>query len=259
MAKRQRNFHNFNRIFFHSAEHMEELASDSVQLAISFPPFLHTSESPRLDKHALLAMLQRVHEEVFRVLSADGFLVSINTDVRDRPDYDDTYSAKSGTIWWKHQSIRETCERIGFRCVGTKIWVRTLKQNLYRFTYSHIVFYSKGCCSLSSTRRELPRDFRPDVWLLEGQTAYKLQDGTLFRDCLHPILAERCIRQLSDPGGLVLVPFAGVGTVPDVARRLGRMWVGYEISERLRSTLRTRLGQRAVRLKSSQNPYKTPN
>src|SRR5260370_9345511 len=246
MSKHQTN-HSFNTIFFHSAEHMEEVATDPVQLAISFPPFTHDPLAKRLNKQALLSMLQHVHEEVFRVLSSDGLLVSVNTDVRDRREYNDKYSARSGSVWWKHQSIREMCEKIGFRCVGTKIWVRTLKQNLYRFTYSHIVFYAKARRSLFFRKKKLAPDFRPDVWFLEGQTAYRLQDGTLFRDCLHPILAERCIRQLSEPRDLVLVPFAGVGTVPDVARRLGRKWIGYEVSESLKLTLRARLGQTAIR------------
>src|SRR6202022_3431843 len=132
MSKRLSRLHNFNRIFFSSAEHMEESATDSVQLAISFPPFLHDPLARCLNKQALLSMLRRVHEEVFRVLSSDGILVSINPHVRDRPNYNDKDSARSGRIWWKHQSIREMCEKIGFCCVGTKIWVRTLKQNLYR-------------------------------------------------------------------------------------------------------------------------------
>jgi len=247
MSKQLSSHRKFNRIFFHSAEHMEEIANASVQLAISFPPFLHDPVAHRLDKQALLSMLQRVHEEVFRVLSPNGFLVSINTDVRDRSAYNRTHSPQSGDVWWKHQSIREICEKMGLRCVGTKIWVRTLKQNLYRFTYSHIVFYTKERRYLASRRKKLPPDFRPDVWLLEGQTTYRLPNGKLFRDCLHPMLAERCIHQLSDPGDLVLVPFAGVGTVPDAARRLDRAWVGYETSDQLKSTLQARLGRRAVR------------
>src|SRR5260370_17751274 len=184
MSKHQTN-HSFNTIFFHSAEHMEEVATDSVQLAISFPPFSHDPLARRLNKQALLSMLQRVHEEIFRVLSSNGVLVSINTDVRDHRKYNDKYSARSGSVWWKHQSIREMCEKIGFCCVGTKIWVKTLKQNLYRFTYSYIVFYAKARRSLSSPKKRLAPDFRPDVWLLQGQTTYPLHNATFSRDSLH--------------------------------------------------------------------------
>ena len=39
-------------------------------------------------------------------------------------------------------------------------------------------------------------------------------------------LAERVIRLLSPPGGVVIDPFSGTGTTARVARRLGRSWFG---------------------------------
>lgn len=225
---------------------MVELPDDSVQVAISFPPFLHKPSAPQLDKQALISMLERIHSEMFRVLSPEGFLVSVNSDVRDRPKYNKERGRRLSSIWWKHQSIREICEKIGFRCVGTKIWVRTLKQNLYRFTYSYIVFYAKKRRFLPSRQKKASADFRPDVWLLEGHTNFRLPDGRLFRDCLHPVLAARCIQQLSEPGDLILAPFAGVGTIPEAARQFHRAWVGYEVDESLKTALGRRLGRAAV-------------
>ena len=43
-------------------------------------------------------------------------------------------------------------------------------------------------------------------------------------------ITERIVRACSEPGNLVLDPFAGSGTVPKVARGLGRHWIGIEIS-----------------------------
>lgn len=234
-----------NRLFFHSAECMHELADESVQLTISFPPFLHVPNATHLNKRLLLSMLRRVHKEIFRVLSPDGFLVSVNTDVRDRPRYNDQH-LQASKIWWKHQALREIAEESGFRCLGTKIWVKTLKRSLYRFSYSYVVFYGKRQRSLS-WRETQCRDFKLDVWLLEGQTSFCLPNGRLFRDCLHPVVAERCIRQLSSVGDLVLAPFAGAGTIPIVAQRLNRRWNGYEIDPKLRTTLISRLGRQRVR------------
>jgi DNA modification methylase len=224
---------------------MPELPDECVQLAISFPPFLHVRNASHLNKRLLLSMLRPVHKEMFRVLSPDGFLVSVNTDVRDRPLYNDE-SSTSSNIWWKHQAIRELAEQSGFHCLGTKIWVKTLKRSLYRFSYSYVVFYGKGRRSLSVSGNECP-DFKLDVWLLEGQTSFRLPNGRLFRDSLHPVVAERCIRQLSHVGDRVLAPFAGVGTIPIAADRLKRRWNGYEIDPRLRTTLISRLGRQAVR------------
>jgi DNA modification methylase len=234
-----KNLNPQNRIFFHSSEYMSELPNECVQLAISFPPFLHRPDAPHLDKRALVSLLSRVHRELFRVLSPGGFLVSVNSDVRDRSKYNG--HSVSGNIWWKHQSIREVCEESGFRCLGTKIWVKTLKHSLYRFSYAYIVFYSKRRRSLCLPKKKVTMDFKRDVWLLEGQTSFRLPNGRVFRDCLHPVLVERCVRQLSRRGDIVLTPFAGAGTVPMVARRFSRRWVGYEIDESLRAAISARL------------------
>ena len=43
-------------------------------------------------------------------------------------------------------------------------------------------------------------------------------------------ISERIVRACSEPGNLVLDPFAGSGTVPKVAHGLGRRWLGIEIS-----------------------------
>ena len=43
-------------------------------------------------------------------------------------------------------------------------------------------------------------------------------------------ITERIVRACSEPGDLVLDPFAGSGATPKVARSLGRRWVGVEIS-----------------------------
>ena len=41
-------------------------------------------------------------------------------------------------------------------------------------------------------------------------------------------LAARAIRMLSDPGQIVLDPFAGSGTTAVAAKALGRLWLGFE-------------------------------
>jgi DNA modification methylase len=62
-----------------------------------------------------------------------------------------------------------------------------------------------------------------------------------------PALAERCILAGCRPGGVVLDPFMGSGTTGMVAGRLGRRFVGVDLSEKyLRLALRTRLAQTTV-------------
>ena len=55
-------------------------------------------------------------------------------------------------------------------------------------------------------------------------------------------IAERIIRACSEPGDLVLDPFAGSGTVPKVAHGLGRRWLGIEISPVYANEAAVRIG-----------------
>jgi site-specific DNA-methyltransferase (cytosine-N4-specific) len=59
-----------------------------------------------------------------------------------------------------------------------------------------------------------------------------------------PDLAERCIRAGCRPGGVVLDPFCGSGTAGMVAGRLGRRFIGIDLSAKyLDLALKTRLAQ----------------
>ena len=52
---------------------------------------------------------------------------------------------------------------------------------------------------------------------------------------------ERIIRVASNPGDLVLDPFAGSGTTLAAAKTLGRNWFGIELSERYAEQIARRL------------------
>lgn len=54
-------------------------------------------------------------------------------------------------------------------------------------------------------------------------------------------LLERIVRSSSPPGGLVLDPFCGCGTTIDAAQKLGRAWIGIDISTLAVDLIRTRL------------------
>src|SRR5205823_14692874 len=54
---------------------------------------------------------------------------------------------------------------------------------------------------------------------------------------------ERIIRVSSNPGGLVLDPFAGSGTTLAAARRLGRRYLGCELSAEYAEKIRERLAK----------------
>ena len=65
---------------------------------------------------------------------------------------------------------------------------------------------------------------------------------------------ERIVEASSNPGDVVLDPFCGSGTTPIAAERLGRQWVGMDMSHKLREVFTSRLAQEEI---SAHVPYKT--
>lgn len=77
---------------------------------------------------------------------------------------------------------------------------------------------------------EKPGRLQDDVWTditaLNSQAAERLGYPTQ-----KPLsLLERIIRASSNPGDVVLDPFCGCGTTVDAAQRLGRQWIGIDIT-----------------------------
>jgi hypothetical protein len=55
------------------------------------------------------------------------------------------------------------------------------------------------------------------------------------------VLLERIINASSNPGDLVLDPFGGCGTTIDAAEKLGRKWIGIDITQLATSLIKNRL------------------
>lgn len=59
------------------------------------------------------------------------------------------------------------------------------------------------------------------------------------------LLMEALIRDFTDPSDIVLDPFAGSGTTGVAARRLGRRFIGFELSPHYAAIARRRIGETA--------------
>jgi site-specific DNA-methyltransferase (adenine-specific) len=81
--------------------------------------------------------------------------------------------------------------------------------------------------------QDLPDGFQPgdDTWYY-ARVAGTFKERQGFHGCQMPEqLLGRIIRVSSEPGDIVLDPFAGSGTTLAVAKKLGRNWLGCELSE----------------------------
>ncbi len=208
---------------------MSEVGDDTARLVIASPPYTNRPDGRELDKREYLQFLGRVFIEAQRVLVSGGVLVTINTDLRDHARYNDGQRCFEGRQWDKHTDIRRAVESTGLACIEAKVWVKSLKRNLYRYTFSHIQFFAKHGEIRRPRHPDVADGFGPDVWLLEGGTSRRRPDGSWFRDAIHPGIVERCLLQFTSPNDLVVCPFTGSGTVPAMAKMMSRCCVGYEI------------------------------
>ena len=80
-----------------------------------------------------------------------------------------------------------------------------------------------------------------NVWEVD-RVAFGMTEQTSHIAVFPEEVSERIIRACSQPGDMVLDPFAGSGTTLKVARGLGRRWLGIEISPLYSSEAAIRIG-----------------
>jgi site-specific DNA-methyltransferase (adenine-specific) len=91
--------------------------------------------------------------------------------------------------------------------------------------------------------QDVPDGFRPDedTWYFP-RVAGTFKERAGFHGCQMPEqLLGRIIRCSSNPNEIVLDPFAGSGTTLVVAKKLGRRWLGIELSENYAARARERI------------------
>jgi len=96
--------------------------------------------------------------------------------------------------------------------------------------------------------QDLPDGFSPDgdTWFF-ARVAGTFKEREGFHGCQMPEqLLGRIIRCSSNPGELVLDPFAGSGTTLVAAKKLGRRFLGFELSEEYVARSKERLGEARV-------------
>jgi site-specific DNA-methyltransferase (adenine-specific) len=89
----------------------------------------------------------------------------------------------------------------------------------------------------------LPAGFSPDqsTWYFP-RVCGTFKERAGFHGCQMPEqLLARIIKVSSNPGDLVVDPFAGSGSTLIVAKKLGRDWLGFELSENYVKKVRKRL------------------
>jgi DNA modification methylase len=112
------------------------------------------------------------------------------------------------------------------------------------------VFERDGRRARSSTTEEATKGVpMGDVWEI-GVIAPVSRERTGYPSQKPELLLERLINALSDPGEIVLDPYAGSGTTLAVAAKLGRVFVGMDASDVAFGIARGRLEATGVRFRT---------
>lgn len=163
--------------------------------------------------------------------------------------------------------LKVAARTVGFTCRSWVIWYYTFGVNCKtKFTRSHTHLFhfvknpkdftfNADAIKVPSARQLVYKDKRAsaggrlpdDTWILRPQEidipetdsvwhvprvagTFKEREG--FHGCQMPeLILERIIKVSSNPGELVLDPFSGSATTSAVAKRLGREFVAFDISE----------------------------
>lgn len=138
--------------------------------------------------------------------------------VTDRPTRSHEYIfllAKSERYFYDAESIRE--EATYGRTERTN-WARAINGSL-KDSRKGIEAVSVGRCDPSAGRN------KRSVWTVNSEPCAEAHFATFPQKLIEP-----CILAGSRPGDIVLDPFIGSGTTGKVCERLGRRWVGVELS-----------------------------
>jgi site-specific DNA-methyltransferase (adenine-specific) len=253
-------------------EGLKELEEGSVDLAFADPPFNIGYEydvyHDRSEAEHYLAWTRQWGRAVHRVLKPTGtFWLAIG----------DEYAAELKLIFQKE---------LKFICRSWVIWYYTFGVNCtkkFSRSHAHLFHFVKNpkrftfngmdpAVRVPSARQlvyadargnpdgrlpddtwilrpqDLPQGFQPDedTWYF-SRVCGTFKERAGWHGCQMPEqLLGRIIRVSSNHGDLVLDPFAGSGTTLVVAKKLGRRWVGFELSPNYVGQTRTRLDSAEV-------------
>lgn len=264
-------------------EGLAQLEPGSVDLIFADPPFnigyKYDVYEDRKSADEYLAWTRQWAEAVKRALKPDGtFWLAIGDD----------FAAELKVLFQRD---------LGFCCRSWVIWYYTFGVNCTRkFSRSHTHLFhfvkdpqqftfNADAIRVPSARQLVYGDKRAvskgrlpdDTWVLRPQDLEEgfTSDGDVwyfsrvcgtfkeragFHGCQMPEqLLARIIRVSSNPGDLVVDPFAGSGSTLAAAKKLGRDWLGFELSENYAAQIRSRLDAISVgaALDGPENPLES--
>ena len=221
---------------------MGKLPASSIQLVVTSPPYNvqkpYTVYNDNLEYAEYLKFMKEVFTECYRILKKEGVCFVNIQNCKDNQ--------------FKAYDLAYLLRDIGFSLIDTIIWYkpnpRYLNTNrMLTNSYEFIFMFAKSqkyvfdklkigipCKTQSGLK------CRGNVWIFDK--IFKNQYSNFQHCAMFPeMLPELCIRVCSKRGDVVVDPFMGAGTTAVTAKKLGRNYIGFEISPQYTQMAKSRL------------------
>lgn len=256
--------------------HLAQLPEGCIDLAFADPPFnigyeydVYDDRRARAD---YLAWAERWLTAVKRVLKPTGaFFVAIGDEyaAEHKVLLDQLGLTMRNWIIW-HYTFGVNCKR-KFNRSHAHVFYFVMDPNNFTFNADAVRVPSARQTTYADRRANPSGKLPDDTWVLrpqEDDRFFSAEDDTWYvsRVCgtfkervAHPCqmpeaVLERILRVASNPNDVVLDPFAGSGTTLAVAHRLGRRYLGIELSPEYADQVRDRLNGVSQDLFSPSHP-----
>ncbi|QPB08407.1 DNA methylase [Synechococcus phage S-H9-2] len=231
---------------------LKEMDDESVDIVLTSPPYNYGMEYDTHDDDGdadeYLEKILAVFVECKRVLKSGGRLI-----INIQPNYKQYFPT--------HHKITQRMIAEGMIWRGEIIW---LKNNLRKLTawgswkspscpylsypFEFIEVFSKDTLKHPGNKEDI--DITKDEFIKYVNGHWSMAPETKMKDYGHPAmfpeeLVERCLKLFSYKGDVVLDPFNGAGTTTYVAHKLGRKYIGIDMSKSYCETAELRIAKHA--------------
>jgi len=234
-----------------SAVVLRELPDSCIDLVFTSPPYnfgLDYGESPDgIDWQGYFEKLFEIFDQCIRVLKYGGRII-----VDIQPLYSDYIPSHHiiSDFFMRRKLIwkGEICwEKNNYNCKYTAwgSW-KSPSSPYLKYTWEFLEIFCKGNLKKKGSADSIDisaEEFKKWV-VAKWSVAPERKMERFGHPAMFPEeLAERAIKLFSYRGDAILDPFCGVGTAPAVARRLGRRYLGIDVSEEYCAKARERIDQ----------------